>query len=189
MVSAGDELGRSQQGNNNAYCQDNELSWMNWDVVDQPLLDFTRRTIAMRRDLAIFRRREWLASAASADAAAASWLTPGGQPMTDAEWDNGAIKSLMLILSSSPAGAATSPKFAVLFNGYHEPIDYVLPRPSPGRPWRIEIDTRGSDVETLRHVRRRVRLDGRSLLVLSDAARPRSVRRDVPPQGSRPPRA
>ena len=83
LLLGGDEIGRTQHGNNNAYCQDNEITWLDWANADQDLLDFTRRLIAFRRAHPVFRRRRFLAGA---EAAGLQWFTPAGTPMNDGDW-------------------------------------------------------------------------------------------------------
>jgi glycogen operon protein len=186
MILGGDERGRSQQGNNNTYCQDNELSWVHWDEGDRPLVEFTRRLIAMRRAHAVFTRTDWLETTPDHDAADAFWLTPYGHPMSEEDWQNGTIKSLMLVMhvpprsNQDPQGSSdrlAQGRWAMLFNAYHEPVDFVLPPPLAGGTWRTEVDT-GSlhDHEPVR-IRRRLKVDGRSLVVLSDGVEAAPARR------------
>ena len=83
MLLGGDEMGRTQDGNNNAYCQDNEMTWFDWASADTALLDFTKHLIAFRRAHPVFRRRRFLAGA---EAAELQWFTPAGTPMDGADW-------------------------------------------------------------------------------------------------------
>ena len=87
MLLGGDEMGRTQQGNNNAYCQDNEITWFDWSRPDTGLLEFTKRLVALRRAHPVFRRSRFLAGA---EAAELRWFTPAGTEMTAADWSDAA---------------------------------------------------------------------------------------------------
>jgi isoamylase len=145
MLLGGDEMGRTQQGNNNAYCQDNEITWFDWAQQDTSLLEFTRRLIALRRAHPVFRRRRFLAGA---EASEPRWFTPAGTEMTGADWsDRGALAiALYLDGSDDPDRAADGSwliddDFLVLVNAWWEPLDFVLPATRPQAGWRVEIDT------------------------------------------------
>ena len=104
MLLHGDEMGRTQHGNNNAYCQDNELSWFDWDssADDADLLDVHRRLIALRREHPVFRRRRFFTGSRRGGRATCddiAWLTPGGEEMTDEDWENGFARSLAVFLN------------------------------------------------------------------------------------------
>jgi isoamylase len=138
-------MGRTQQGNNNAYCQDNELTWFDWDAADRDLLDFTRRLIAFRRDHPVFRRRRFLEGAEAADL---RWFTPQGALMSDADWgDPGALAiGIYLDGSDDPDRAEdgtlmTDDDFLVLVNAWWEPLDFTVPATRPDARWQAEIDT------------------------------------------------
>ena len=94
MIVGGDELGRTQQGNNNAYCQDNPITWFDWSAVDEELLEFTRRLIGLRRSHPVFRRRRFLVGA---DAAELLWFTPAGTPMTQVDWRDPHARSVAAV--------------------------------------------------------------------------------------------
>jgi glycogen operon protein len=94
MLRAGDELGRTQGGNNNAYCQDNEISWLHWDHADPGLQEFTRRLIGLRRAHPTFRRRRWFQGRAIRGQADIGWFKPDGTEMTEGDWGQGFAKSL-----------------------------------------------------------------------------------------------
>ena len=150
MLLGGDEIGRTQQGNNNAYCQDNEISWYDWSSADTDLLAFTRRLIALRARHPVFRRRRFLTGA---DAKELGWFTPAGAPMTDADWDDDSSLSLGIYLdgSDSPDRAADGSlllddDFYLLVNGYWEPLTFTIPsvRTPPNgaaESWRVEISS------------------------------------------------
>src|SRR5215213_5390875 len=94
MILGGDEIGRTQQGNNNAYCQDNEISWYDWENADLGLLEFTRWLVAFRREHPVFRRRHFFHGQAIRGLEDIAWLSPDGREMTDEDWDVGFAKSL-----------------------------------------------------------------------------------------------
>jgi pullulanase/glycogen debranching enzyme len=147
LVLGGDEMGRTQLGNNNAYCQDNELTWFDWARADRELLEFTRRVIALRKAHPVFRRRRFLAGT---DAADLRWFTPAGSPMSPAEWSDDSSLAIALYLdgSDAPDRAAdgtllVDDDFLVLVNAWWEPLDFVLADPRAGAGWHVEVDTFG----------------------------------------------
>jgi glycogen operon protein len=156
MIQAGDELGRTQGGNNNAYCLDNETSWINWEKADQDLLSFTVSLLAFRRAHAVFRRRRWfegqsLRGLAGRDIA---WFTPAGQEMSEQDWSVGFAKSLMVFLDGNsipnrgPRGEEiTDDSFLLCFNAHHERMRFTLPSEVFGSRWRRVIDTADPDLQ------------------------------------------
>jgi isoamylase len=145
LLLGGDEMGRTQQGNNNAYCQDNEITWMDWPAPDPGLLEFTGRLIALRKAHPVFRRNRFLAGAEAADL---RWYTPAGAFPTDADWSDPNALAIALYLdgSDAPDRAAdgtwlTDDDFLVLVNAWWEPLDFVLPVTRPQALWQVEIDT------------------------------------------------
>jgi isoamylase len=145
LLLGGDERGRTQHGNNNAYCQDNDTTWFDWTVADEELLSFTRRLIAFREDHPVFRRRRYLAGA---EAAELGWFTPAGTPMSAADWADPAALSLAVKLDGSddPDRAEdgtplVDDDFLVLFNAWWEPLDFIVPGAGDGQTWQAEIDT------------------------------------------------
>ena len=92
MLLGGDEIGRTQHGNNNAYCQDNEISWFDWDSVDEELLAFTSRLIALRREHPVLRRRRWFQGLPIRGLVDIGWFRPDGAEMGDDDWDAGYAK-------------------------------------------------------------------------------------------------
>jgi isoamylase len=145
MLVAGDEMGRTQNGNNNAYCQDNELTWFDWNNTDKDLLDFTRQLIAFRRDHPVFRRRRFLAGAEAAELA---WFTPAGAPMDDGDWADPEALAIGIYLDGSddPDRAEDGTlliddDFLVLVNAWWEPLSFTIPSTSPDHRWETEIDT------------------------------------------------
>ena len=145
MLLGGDEMGRTQQGNNNAYCQDTEIAWFDWSQPDAELLDFTRRLVAFRRAHPVFRRRQFLAGA---EASQLRWFTPGGTEMTAADWSDGSALAVALYLDGSddPDRAADGTlllddDFLVLVNAWWEPLDFTLPATRAQAAWHAEIDS------------------------------------------------
>ena len=154
MMAHGDELGRTQLGNNNGYCQDNELTWIDWDLgeEEQSLLDFTRGLVALRREHPVFRRRRFFAGSADhggeSEVGDIAWFTPGGDHMAEEHWQTGYAQSLMVFLNGDAipevdrrGGRITDDSFLVLFNAYEGIIDFTVPRVAYGKQWYIEIDT------------------------------------------------
>ncbi len=145
LLLGGDELGRTQQGNNNAYCQDNAISWFDWSDVDADLRSFTKKVIAFRRSHPVFRRRRFLAGA---EAAELRWYTPAGTAMTGENWADPNARSLSLYLDGAddPDRAQdgtllVDDDFLFLANAWWEPLDFVIPPSRPGQTWYGEIDT------------------------------------------------
>jgi glycogen operon protein len=150
MISFGDETGRTQNGNNNGYCQDNEITWFDWGHIDQELLEFTRRLMQYRKDHPIFRRRRWfqgrpLRGLGVKDVA---WLTPDAQEMSDEHWAAGFAKSVGIFFSghaiptpNTHGEKVLDDDFFLAFNASHEPVRFVLPDERFGKRWRREIDT------------------------------------------------
>ena len=152
MVSGGDEIGRTQGGNNNGYAQDNEVCWYDWDNVDHEFLDFARRVTSLRAAHPIFRRRRWFEGRPihGADVHDIGWYAPDGSEMSDDDWAVGYASSLAVFLNGE---AITSPgprgerivddSFLVLFNAYGESMTFVIPDGLSGSRWELELDTAG----------------------------------------------
>jgi isoamylase len=145
LLLGGDEMGRTQGGNNNAYCQDNEITWFDWDGSDKELLDFSRQLIAFRRAHPVFRRRRFLEGAESADL---QWFTPQGTMMNDADWADPSALAIGIYLDGSddPDRAQdgtplVDDDFLVLVNAWWEPLDFTVPTTRTDARWRAEIDT------------------------------------------------
>ncbi len=156
MLLAGDEFGRTQHGNNNAYCQDNEISWVDWSLIRQEgdLLDFVRRLAALRRAHPVFRRRRFFQGRTVGDGSRdVIWLTPSGTEMTDGDWHTGYAKSLAVYVNGDaisepgPRGERISDEtFLLLINAHHENLTFALPGPELGAAWRPVLDTADEDV-------------------------------------------
>jgi isoamylase len=145
LLLGGDEIGRTQLGNNNAYCQDNPITWFDWAHVDGDLHTFTKRVIALRRAHPVFRRRRFLAGT---EASELGWYTPSGAAMTPENWADPNARSLCLYLDGSddPDRAAdgsllVDDDFLFLVNAWWEALEFVIPPCRAGQIWQGEIDT------------------------------------------------
>jgi glycogen operon protein len=173
MLVMGDELGKTQQGNNNAYCQDNELSWVNWDEVDAELLEVTRWLIALRRDHPVFRRRRWFQGRPIRGTVDIGWFKPSGKVMTDKDWEAGHERSLGVFLNGKGIPGhderglpLLDDSFLLLFNGHSRMVRWSLPK-QYGGPWRLLFDTERLQPEPeTRAVTEEVRTAPRSVQVL-----------------------
>ena len=152
MFLAGDELGRTQQGNNNAYCQDNDISWVNWDNTDaeRELIAFVRKLIFLRQNHAVFRRRNFFQGRAIKGAGVKDilWLHPDGREMTDQEWTQEHARALGLFLSGSAVDEIddrgqliTDENFVLLMNAHHEEVPFSLPTVASSMTWMTLLDT------------------------------------------------
>ena len=153
MLLGGDEMQRTQQGNNNGYCQDNELSWFNWDLEKEKedFINFARELIYLRRQHPVFRRRRWFQGQAihGKGISDIAWFNPDGTEMTDEQWNNGYSKSIGVFLdgnqipSPGPQGQRISDdSFILFFNAYYETIEFALPNGLAKKEWIVVIDTK-----------------------------------------------
>ena len=150
MLLAGDEFSRTQQGNNNVYCQDNELGWIDWnlDQDGRDLLKFTRRLIALRRSYPILRRGRFLVGEYNEELGVkdVTWLCPTGEEMTAEQWDDPHARCLGMLLDgrAQPTGIRRSGDDAtllLLFNAHHDAVNFCLPGVAQGSCWHCLIDT------------------------------------------------
>ena len=152
MILGGDEMGRSQNGNNNAYCQDNEISWYDWSERDEnlSLLGWTRRLMDFRRRHPVFHRRRWFKGRAitGTDATDIAWFNPDGGEMTQEEWNQAFAKSIGVLLNGealpdpSPRGESVhDDTFLMLFNAHYGEVPFTLPTAAWGAEWVAIIDT------------------------------------------------
>ncbi|MEA5154379.1 glycogen debranching protein GlgX [Raineyella sp.] len=151
MIAHGDELGRTQEGNNNVYCQDNEISWVDWAPSDlrKELLTFTRRVVALRRDHPVFHRRRFLGSGGHREGALGeiAWYRPTGEHMADEDWDKEHARSVMVSLNGEAipepdrqGRQVIDDSFLVAFNAHDEDIAFTLPE-GHRDGWVVELDT------------------------------------------------
>jgi isoamylase len=175
MLLHGDEFGRSQGGNNNAYCQDNEISWLRWDEADADLTAFTQRLIALRHAHPVFRRPTFFAGEAqSSSLPDLWWFRPDGRKMARRDWEGAVGPRLGVFLNGAELGTRTAhgepvvdDSFLVFFNAHHQPVDFTLPPRRFGLHWELELSTAEPDAEPRNFLAREVvRLEGRSLLLL-----------------------
>ncbi|MER5951805.1 glycogen debranching protein GlgX [Streptomyces sp. NPDC001904] len=183
MLGHGDELGRTQRGNNNAYCQDNELTWVDWDLDDDraALLEFTRRIVALRAAHPVLRRRRFFRGPAPADSGQAlpdvAWLRPDARPMTETDWRNDDAHALTVYLNGDAIVAldgagnrVVDDSFLLLFNFCWDPVEFRFPDAAYGMAWTTRIDTAeadGAPDETEHKAEEVLRLAPHSLLVLT----------------------
>ena len=155
MLTAGDEWARTQQGNNNAYCQDNEISWLNWNLDDEQkaLFEFTKRLIRFRRDHPVFRRPKFFQGRRirGSEIRDVMWFNPGGNEMSDEEWNSPFVRCLGMLLSGDTMDVQTfegepirDNTFLLLINAHHEPLQFVLPGQQRVK-WELELDTASAE--------------------------------------------
>ena len=149
MLLGGDEMGRSQRGNNNAYCQDNEISWFDWERRDEKLIDFTRRLISFRQQHPVFRRHRWFQgrSIPGSEPADIAWFRPDAQPMSDRDWQAGFAKALQVFLNGEHGGEpgshgepVTDATFLILLNADAAEVAFKLPPVDWGNRWKVVVD-------------------------------------------------
>jgi glycogen operon protein len=156
MLSHGDEFARTQRGNNNAYCQDNELSWLHWpESLESELLQFTRAMVWLRRDHPVLRRRRFFhgrpVEGTHDELSDIAWFTPEGKEMTQRDWDSARASALTVFLNGnaiSEPGARgeriTDDSFLLMFNASPEPLEFLVPV-NHGRQWQVVVDTARPD--------------------------------------------
>jgi glycogen operon protein len=188
MLVAGDERGRTQKGNNNAYCQDNEISWMDWQKTDQDLLNFTKRLIHFYKNHPAFLRKRWFKGGpVNENLEDIAWFLPEGRQMTQENWNHDFAKSLAVYLngdalrSQGPKGEPiTDDNFYIIFNAYHEPLHYKLPVKKYGRNWIKVLDTAANFIadEAMpgKHSSKTtITVEGRSVVVLKQLRSEKTV--------------
>ena len=181
MLLAGDEVGRTQRGNNNAYCQDNELSWLDWDIAwlreNQELLAFTQRLIRIRQQHPTFRRQHYFRGIHGDGVRDIFWFNPDGREISDEEWTHDYARCLGLYLPGAGlqerderGHALMDDDFLLLCNAHHEEIPFVLPAPSDDTLFEVVLDTalpQGQPTEGFEHPSEDpYPVQGRSLVVL-----------------------
>ncbi|MDQ1150969.1 isoamylase [Sphingobacterium zeae] len=156
MLVAGDEFGRTQQGNNNAYCQDNEISWLDWTKMDESQLDFTRKLIRLRREHPVFCRRKWFQGLPIRGTAVEDivWFLPDASEMDDHHWQEDHARSLAVYLNGQGIRSVDNDgkkivdaSFYLLFNAYWEDVSYQLPNENYGAGWIKILDTNNDTIE------------------------------------------
>jgi isoamylase len=179
MIAHGDEMARTQHGNNNVYCQDSELSWMDWSLVDKnaDLLAFTRKVTGLRTDHPVFRRRRFFAGQPirrGEEVRDIAWLTPAGQEMTPEDWDSDFGKSIAVFLNGEAlpepdrrGERIVDDSFLLCFNAHDHEVDFVMPHNDYAQEWTAVLDTTDptGDVELVVHDGDEISLPGHALLV------------------------
>jgi isoamylase len=156
MLCHGDELGRTQHGNNNGFCQDNATTWIDWEHADTDLIEFVRYVSAIRSQHPVFRRRQFFSGSPvrprrSSDPPDIAWFRPDGSEMTDADWESGFGRSIAVYLNGAGISdrdargeRITDCSFVVCFNAHDEAIDFVLPSGGFESGWMVVLDTMDS---------------------------------------------
>ena len=172
LLLGGDEIGRTQQGNNNAYCQDNEITWFDWSTVDGELLQFTKDVIALRRRHRAFRRRRYLTGK---DAADLRWFTPAGAEMTSADWADPLARSIALFIDGATdpdVGRDGTPMedddFILFVNAWWEPLAFQVPADVAAQQWEVVCDS--FDPARTGNVATSLEVGPRSMVVLRSPA-------------------
>jgi glycogen operon protein len=156
MLSGGDEIGRTQRGNNNAYCQDNDVSWYPWEHPDDEFLDFVRRAVAIRRAHPVFRRRRWFKGRRIRGIDDITWFRPDGVEMSDVDWEQGFAKSVCVFLNGDRipdtdqyGERIVDDTFLVIIHASELDIEWRLPDQSYGTRWLVELDTNDPGAGTI----------------------------------------
>jgi isoamylase len=175
MLLGGDELGRTQRGNNNAWCQDNEISWFDWEQRDEALTEFTRRLISLRKTHPVFRRTTFFQGRGD-ELPDVWWMRPDGRKMTQRDWRNGGARAIGVFLNGDELAMQTTrgeevhdESFLLLFNAHDAPIPFRMPTRRFGARWKLELSTAEPDVEEGSRswgAREDVEVEARSILVL-----------------------
>jgi glycogen operon protein len=191
MILAGDERGRTQGGNNNAYCQDNEISWIDWYLDDfgNDMLAFTRQLIKLRNEHPVLHRRRFFQGRRihGSDIHDIVWLRPDGLEMTDEQWSSGFVRCIGMLLNGQAMSEwdgkgqrLYDDVLLLLLNAYHEVIPFTLPVAYPEVPWEVLVDTTVVDASAFHAPPTGVQypLQGRSLVVLAQRCQTNSNNRN-----------
>jgi isoamylase len=148
MLSGGDELGRTQGGNNNAYCQDSEISWYEWEGIDEEFLDWVRRLVRFQNEHVVFRRRRWFQGRSIRGVDDMAWFRPDGDEMSDEDWESGHAKSVGVFVNGDAiqatdpyGGRITDDTFMVIFNASELDLDWKLPANGWAPRWIVDVDS------------------------------------------------
>jgi isoamylase len=153
MLLGGDELGRTQSGNNNAWCQDNELSWFDWSSRDQDLEQFVRRLVALRQSEPVFRRRDFLSGDEQVGSGLPDviWMRPDGEEMGDEDWAREDARAIAMFINGREipthdrnGNPIHGDSFLMIFNAHHEPVQFTM-APVLGEQWQLELSTDGPE--------------------------------------------
>jgi glycogen operon protein len=179
MMLHGDELGRTQRGNNNTYAQDSELTWVHWDETDVPLIEFTAAVSRLRMEHPTFRRSRFFDGRPGTRVAGESlpdivWLNTAGEPMVSADWDEDLARTVALFLNGNGIRErdvrgqdVTDVNFLLLFNADAEDVEFTLPPGEYAPAWEIVVDTGGEGADSIARPAGAIQtVTGRSLVVL-----------------------
>jgi glycogen operon protein len=182
MLLSGDEIGHTQRGNNNVYCHDDDLAWLDWEGADSALLAFTRRVAGLRARHGVFRRRHFLSgqTANGHGLPDAAWFTAGGEPMTAGDWNDPQRLSVGVFLNGDVVGRRTrrgevprSDSFYLCLHPHWQDAAFRLPGPAYGGTWRVELDTAADDAPPAGFTAgATVPVVGRSLVLLTRTSDP-----------------
>ncbi|MFP5487873.1 MAG: glycogen debranching protein, partial [Acidimicrobiia bacterium] len=164
LLSGGDEIGRTQLGNNNGYCQDSELSWHDWTAVDVEFLEWTRRLVAFREAHPVFRRRRWFQGRRIRGIDDMAWFRPDGDEMSDTDWEQGHAKAVGVFVNGESiqttdqfGSRILDDSFYLVFNASELDLEWRVPGPRWGAEWVVELDSafpaRGNPGEQPRQLR------------------------------------
>jgi glycogen operon protein len=182
MLVAGDELGRTQQGNNNAYCQDNEISWIDWENKDEDLLAFTSKLIHFRKNHPVFCRKKWFKyqPIKGKGVTDIEWFTIEGEEMSDEHWSSSFAKSLGIFLYghgirtvSEKGDPVVDDSFYIMINSYHESLPFRLPDPKWGKRWQKIMDSfdatfNDENQGEIINAEEEIEVQGRSIVLLKE---------------------
>ena len=178
MILAGDEIGHTQQGNNNAYCQDNGIAWLDWNITDEQrvFLSFVRSVINIRRTQPVFQRRKFFQGRQidGTDVPDISWFQPSGEEMSDEDWNAGYTQCLGVRFPGDLIGDVnergepiTGDSIVLLVNAHHEAIQVTLPSRDEEQEWERLSDTADPEAEAIkRKGGEQYEIKGRSMVIL-----------------------
>ncbi|HEY4104803.1 MAG TPA: glycogen debranching protein GlgX, partial [Polyangiaceae bacterium] len=183
MLLHGDERARTQRGNNNGYCQDNEISWLDWQLDDdrRNLLNFTKKLTELRASHPVFRRSTFFKGRPlrGTKVSDISWLRHDGEHMSDEDWANSETRSLGVFYAGNglddvdnDGNRLIDDDMLLLFNSHSEPIDFSLPYPEDTRPWQLLVDTARDDASESKRGGEKTRLEATSFKLLTRGRRP-----------------
>ena len=172
MLLGGDEAGRTQRGNNNAYCQDNEISWFDWEHVDEALLAFTTRLVHLQAEHPVFQRRRWFHGRPVRGVSDIAWFRPDGEEMSEEDWQQPHAKSFAVFLNGdalldvdADGRPVHDDSFLLLFNAHDERLTFRMPPESFGKDWQLVLDT-ADDARRGETIDQAVDVGGRAMIVL-----------------------
>ena len=182
MLVAGDEMGRTQRGNNNAYCQDNEISWIDWKAADAGLLEFSKKLLNLRKSHPVFCRRRWFQGQPIKGSGVTdiAWFLPDGIEMQDHNWDEDFAKSLAVFLNGrgiksrdNKGRKIIDDNFYIIFNAHYAGLDYKLPPAKYGIEWHEIINTSDASLQELKRYfpLENIHVAGRSVVVLTASSK------------------